>query len=64
MITEAEAARADTLPLEKKVNGKLVRVGQNRVGWTLNGTWMWSEWATARYTREFLDMARAYAEDQ
>ena len=63
MLGEAEAARQDKLPVDKKLGGKYINVGDDKVGYTLKGNWVWSEWAISRYSESFRDAAKAYAED-
>jgi len=64
LITEAESGRSDKLPVEKFLNGKYVKVGTDRAGYTCKGSWVWTSFATGRYDQEFRDMAKAFAEDE
>jgi len=67
LIEEAESGREDKLEVEKVMNGKKVLVGpkgsQHIAGYSNKGVWIWTQWSRSRYTEEFLEMAKAYAED-
>jgi len=67
LIEEAESGRSDGLEVEKKMNGKKVLLGpqgnQHIAGYSNKGVWMWTQWSRNRYTQEFLEMAKAFAED-
>ena len=67
LIEEAESGRSDKLVVEKVMNGKKVLVGpqdsQHIAGYSNKGVWMWTQWSRNRYSDEFLEMAKAYAED-
>ena len=64
LITEAESGRSDKMPVEKFLNGKYVKVGTERAGYTNKGSWVWTSFANGRYNQEFRDMAKAFAEDE
>jgi len=64
LIQEAESGKPDPMHVEKFLNGKYVKVGDERAGFTCRGAWMWTQWARNRYEQEFRDMAKAYAEDE
>eukprot|EP00959_Pyramimonas_sp_CCMP1952_P226775 4741490-Pyramimonas_sp.AAC.1 len=61
-LTDLEAGRSDKMPVEKCLNGKLIKVGANRVGYTFKGEWKWTVWALERYSAETREMAKACAE--
>jgi hypothetical protein len=67
LIQEAESGRSDAFEVEKAMNGKKVLVGpkgsQHMAGYSNKGVWMWTQFSRTRYNQEFLDMAKAYAED-
>jgi hypothetical protein len=61
-LVDLESSRPSPLEVEKILNGKLVKVGGSRVGFSLHSTWKWTAYAIARYSSEDLDMCKAYAE--
>jgi len=63
LISEAESGREDKLPVDKVLNGKYVKVGDDKAGYCAKGLWVWTTFSTSRYTQEFRDMAKAFAED-
>ena len=63
LITEAESGKEDPMHVEKRLNGKYVLVDNNKAGFTAKGVWIWTAWAKHRYTEDFREMAKAYAED-
>ena len=62
VLVELESTREDKLKVEKVLNGKFVKLGDRRAGYTLHGQWKWTGVATQRYCQEDLDMARSFAE--
>ena len=64
LITEAESGRSDALPVDRKLNAKYVLVGTERAGYSAKANWVWTQWACNRYTQEFRDMSKAFAEDE
>jgi hypothetical protein len=67
LMEEAESGREDRLEVEKVMNGKKVLLGpqgsQRIAGYSNKGVWVWTQFSRTRYNQEFLDMAKAYAED-
>lgn len=62
-IQDLESTREDKMEAEKIMNGKFIKVGGTRAGYSFNSTWKWTAFAVARYTAEQLDVAKAYAEE-
>ena len=63
-LVDAEAAMDTPLKIEAFANGKFVKVGGTRVGFTFRGEWKWTQYAIARYSREVMDTAKEYAESE
>jgi hypothetical protein len=64
LIMEAESGKSDSMEVEKFLNGKYVKVGDNRAGFTAKPFRIWTQWGCNRYSQEFREMAKAYAEDE
>ena len=62
MLEEVETNMDGPLKVEVFRNGKFVKVGGNRVGYTHKGIWKWTEYAVRRYTPDTLQSAKEYAE--
>ena len=43
ILIEIESAKEDQLGIEKFLNGKYIKVGTNRVGFTYKGEWQWTK---------------------
>ena len=63
ILSDIESARAESEVVEKFMNGKFIKVGGSRAGYSLQGTWKLTNKAITRYTQEDLSMAKAYAEE-
>ena len=63
LIEEAESARPDKMPVGKVMNGKYVKVGEQKVGYSCKASWIWTRFGQERYGKDFCDMAKAYSED-
>ena len=48
------------LQVFKDMRGKSLKIGSERVGYSLNGVWQWTTAASRRYTLDELHMAGAY----
>ena len=62
ILTDVEAAMPEPMAVEKFLNGKYVKTGGKRAGYTLKGEWIWTQHAMTRYCEETRNMANAYAE--
>ena len=63
-LCDVEAGMESPLAVEEVMNGKFIRVGGNRVGYTFHGEWKWTAYANSRYSDETREMSRAYAEGE
>ena len=63
-VEEMESSQPSPQKVEKKLNGKTVVVGTEKVGHVRNGSWQWLAFARARYTPEQLEVAKSYAEEE
>ena len=50
----------EKLLVVKDLRGKTIKVGAQRVGYSLNGVWQWTQAAIQRYDTDELHMAGAY----
>ena len=64
MLLDFESQREDPLEVEKVMNGKFVKVGGHRAGFTLHSQWKWTGYAVKRYSAEQLEMAKGYADEE
>ena len=62
VLNEIEQGLANPQEVQKYLNGKFIKVGGNRVGYTFKGEWKWTTWAIGRYSAEAMEMAKGYAE--
>ena len=62
-LEEMESSQSSPLPIEKKLNGKYVMIGDKRAGYVCAGAWQWCAFAKGRYSLEQLDSAEGYAEE-
>ena len=60
IITDLEKGQQPPGKITKGLRGKCVKVNDTRVGYSLQGTWNWSPFATSRYQAAELDMASAF----
>ena len=58
-----EAGRQDKTAVIKRMAGKIVEVGGDRMGYSLRGEWQWTQAATRRYPEETLTMGKAYVDE-
>ena len=63
-LTDIESSRSDKKVIKKDPSGKFLSIDDKRIGFSLRGRWRWTQHASARYTAEELELAKAYAEDQ
>ena len=63
-LGDVEAARTDRLEIKPFMNGKFVKVGGDRVGFTFKGEWKWTQFAVTRFSREIMETAKEYAEGE
>ena len=61
-LTDLEQGCEPPKEIEKFLNGKFIKVGGDRVGYTYKGDWKWTTFGTQRYSQESRDWAKAYAE--
>ena len=64
MLSEAEAVRENKMTVQKIMTTKHVQVGADKAGFVCGTMWIWTSFARARYTQDFLDMAKTYAESE
>ena len=55
---------SDPLVVDKVINGKYVKVGGDRVGYTCRGVWTWTKLGESSYPQDFRAMAKSYAENE
>ena len=63
-MADVEAGMEPPLAIEKVMNGKFVKVGGKRIGFTFKGEWKWTDYAITRYSGEVMQTAKEFAEGE
>ena len=63
-LEDVEASREAPGKVEVFRNGKFVKVGGTRVGFTYKGSWKWTDYGVKRYAPDILQSAQEYAEGE
>ena len=63
-MADVEAGMEPPLAIEKVMNGKFVKVGGKRIGFTFKGEWKWTDYAISRYSGAVMQTAKEFAEGE
>eukprot|EP00973_Karenia_brevis_P095715 12428771-Karenia_brevis.AAC.1 len=59
-----EQARQDTQIVEKVMNGKFIKVGEQRVAYSYRAQVRWTDYGNSRYSSEQRGMGSCFAENE
>ena len=62
MLHDIEASKDEPGEVEKRFNGKQIKVNKVLVAWTLRGSLQWTRNGQSRYSQEERDLVTAFAE--